>query len=112
MGINIGKYNQRVIVQGFTTSQSASGAVTRAYSTLYTLWAEVVPTGGSESDQSDEKVASRVAIFRIRKQGVSINEKMRIIWNNQVFDISSIDEFGIGLKVGYEIRGISKDSQE
>lgn len=110
MGINIGRYNQRVTIRSLTETTTASGGVTRNYSNLYTLWAEVVPTSGAESSQNDEKVASRSIICRIRKQGISINEKMQLVWNSQTHDIISIDEGGNGLKVYYEIRAVSKDN--
>lgn len=110
MAINIGRYNQRITIFGYSDSQSSSGAVSRTFTELYTRWAQVELKGGTESEQSDEKVASRTAIFRIRQQGTTINEIMQIGWNNQRFDIVSIDEFGINLKDGYEIVGVSKDS--
>lgn len=110
MSINIGRYNQRITIFGYSDSQSSSGFVERSYSELYTRWAQVELKGGTESEQADERVASRTAIFKIRQQGTTINEAMQIGWNNQRFDIVSIDEFGINLKDGYEILAVSKDS--
>lgn len=112
MGINIGKYSELVTILARTETQSASGAVSYSFASTGQVWAEVVPTGGTESNQSDEKTANRVVKFRIRKQGVTINEKMRLRWNGLEWDINSIDEFGTRLNVGYEIRAISKDSAE
>ena len=110
MAINIGRYNQRITILGYSETQSSTGFVELTYSTLYERWAQVELKGGTESEQSDERVASRTAIFRIRQAGTTIDEKMQIEWNNQTFDIVSIDEFGINLKDGYEIVGVSKDS--
>ena len=111
MAINIGKYNQRITFQGYSEEQNSYGEVVRTYTDLYTRWAQVKPTAGIESIQADEKVASRTAKFWVRQQGININEIMRIVWNNQTFDIISIDEFGTNLRDGYEIVGVSKDSQ-
>jgi SPP1 family predicted phage head-tail adaptor len=109
--MQVGRLNQRIIIQNYSETQNSFGEVVRSYSTLYTRWAQVKPTGGSESIQADEKVASRVAEFTIRMQGTTIDEKMRIVWNSYTWEIVSIDEIGINLKEGYKITAVSKDSQ-
>jgi SPP1 family predicted phage head-tail adaptor len=109
--MQVGRLNQRIIIQNYSETQNSFGEVVRSYSTLYTRWAQVKPTGGSESIQADEKVASRIAEFTIRMQGTTIDEKMRIVWNSYTWEIVSIDEIGINLKEGYRITAVSKDSQ-
>ena len=109
--MQVGRLNQRIIIQNYSETQNSFGEVVRSYSTLYTRWAQVKPTGGSESIQADEKVASRIAEFTIRMQGNTIDEKMRIVWNDFTWEIVSIDEIGINLKEGYRITAVSKDSQ-
>ena len=109
--MQVGRLNQRIIIQNYTQTQNSFGEVVRSYSTLYTRWANVKPTGGSESIQADEKVASRIAEFTIRMQGTAIDEKMRIVWNDFTWEIVSIDEGGINLKEYYKIQAVSKDSQ-
>jgi SPP1 family predicted phage head-tail adaptor len=109
--MQVGRLNQRIIIQNYSETQNSFGEVVRSYSTLYTRWAQVKPTGGSESIQADEKVASRIAEFTIRMQGTTIDEKMRIVWNSYTWEIVSIDEIGINLKEGYKITAVSKDSQ-
>ena len=109
--MQVGRLNQRIIIQNYSETQNSFGEVVRSYTTLYTRWAQVKPTGGSESIQADEKVASRIAEFTIRMQGTTIDEKMRIVWNSYTWEIVSIDEIGINLKEGYKITAVSKDSQ-
>jgi SPP1 family predicted phage head-tail adaptor len=109
--MQVGRLNQRIIIQNYSETQNSFGEVVRSYSTLYTRWAQVKPTGGNESIQADEKVASRIAEFTIRMQGTTIDEKMRIEWNDFTWEIVSIDEIGINLKEGYRITAVSKDSQ-
>lgn len=109
--MQVGRLNQRIIIQNYSQTQNSFGEVVRSYSTLYTRWANVKPTGGSESIQADEKVASRIAEFTIRMQGITIDEKMRIVWNDFTWEIVSIDEGGINLKEYYKIQAVSKDSQ-
>ena len=109
--MQVGRLNQRIIIQNYSQTQNSFGEVVRSYSTLYTRWANVKPTGGAESIQADEKVASRIAEFTIRMQGTTINETMRIVWNSSTWEIVSIDEGGINLKEYYKIQAVSKDSQ-
>jgi SPP1 family predicted phage head-tail adaptor len=109
--MQVGRLNQRITIQSYLETQNSFGEVVRTYSTLYTRWAQVKPTGGNESIQADEKTASRVAEFTIRMQGTTINETMRIVWNDYIWEIVSIDEGGINLKEFYKIVAVSKDSQ-
>jgi len=108
--MQVGRLNQRITIQNYSETQNSFGEVVRTYSTLYTRWAQVKPTGGTESIQADEKVASRVAEFTIRMQGTIINEAMRIVWNEYTWEIVSIDEGGLNLKEYYKIVAVSKYS--
>lgn len=110
MGINFGKYDQRIVIQSYAESRGADGSAIRTYSTLYTLWAKVIPIGGSEGQQSDEKMASIIIDVEVRATGLTLNETMRIVWRNNTFNITSIDEFGSRLNEGYKIRAIAKDN--
>jgi len=94
MSINFGKYDQRVEILNYTQTRSSDGGELRVYSVLYTLWAKVTPVGGSETQQSEEKVANIISMT----------------WRGKTFNITSIDEFGSRLNEGYKIRGTAKDN--
>ena len=109
MAIVIGRYKERITIQTYTDTKQVNGEVVRSWSTLRTLWAQYKSLGGNETFQSDEKTAQRSAEFWIRYQGnTDINEVMRVSWNNQIFNIVSIekDEFDDVFK----IRCVSKDN--
>lgn len=109
MAISIGRFKERIIIQTYTDAKQANGEVIRSWATLRTLWAQYKSLGGNEAFQSDEKTAQRTAEFWIRYQGnTDINEAMRLIWDNQVFNIISINknEFDDVFKM----RCISKDN--
>jgi head-tail adaptor len=110
MSINFGKYDQEITIQSYTETRGADGSAIRTYSTLYSVWAKVTPSGGTESDQSDEKVASIVIDVEVRATGLTLNETMRLVWRSKTFNIDSIDEFGTRLNEGYKIRAIAKDN--
>lgn len=108
--MNIGKLDQRIVFQSYSETRSASGGVIRDYSTYATRWAQVIPKGGGESQEAMEKTARRIADFIVRKNGLTLNETMRIEWRGQVFNITTIDEGGTRLNEYYLIRGVSKDN--
>jgi head-tail adaptor len=110
MSINFGKYDQRVEILNYTQTRSSDGGELRVYSVLYTVWAKVTPVGGSETQQSDEKVANIIIDVDVRATGLTLNETMRMNWKGKTFNITSIDEFGMRLNEGYKIRGTAKDN--
>lgn len=110
MSINFGKYDQRIVIQNYTETRNSSGDAIRTYATLYTVWAKVVPFGGTESNQNSEKTASIVIDIEVRATGLTLNETMRVVWRGKTFNIDSIDEFGSRLNEGYKIRAIAKDN--
>ena len=111
MSINFGKYDQLIDIESYTQTRNSSGDAVRSYSTLYgNIWAKVTPSGGTESNQSNEKTASIVIDVEVRATGLTLNETMRIVWRDKTFNIDSIDEFGSRLNEGYKIRAIAKDN--
>jgi head-tail adaptor len=110
MSINFGKYDQRVEILNYTQTRSSDGGELRVYSVLYTVWAKVTPVGGSETQQSEEKVANIIIDVDVRATGLTLNETMRMNWRGKTFNITSIDEFGSRLNEGYKIRGTAKDN--
>ena len=108
--MNIGKLDQRIVFLSYTETKGANGGVVRDYSTYATRWAQVLPKGGNEVQEAKEKTARRIADFIVRKNGLTINEKMRITWRGETFDITTIDYAGTRLNEYYMIRGVSKDN--
>ena len=110
MPINFGKYDQTILILTPTSTRDSDGGVSVSFSTLYTLWAKVTPSGGTETQQSSEKVASIIIDVEVRATGLTINETMRMSWRGNVFNITSVDQFGSRLNEGLKIRGVAKDN--
>lgn len=110
MSINFGKYDQRIVIQSYAETRGADGSAVRSYSTLYTLWANVVPTGGNEVDQSDEKVGTTMIDVRVRAKTLTLNDTMRIVWRGQTYNITNIQPFGTRLNEGYFLSAVAKDN--
>ena len=109
--INIGQLNQRITIKQRTLTQNAIGEEVWSFSTYATVWANVMPTGGGEGFEANEKTARRYIDILIRAGGLTLDETMRITWNGSDWNILSIDEYGLtnGKKVGYTIKALSKD---
>ena len=86
----IGKLDQRVVIQNYTTTRDASGDQLETWSTLATVWAGVRYESGSEQQESDQKVATRTIIFTIRYLA-GLTEKSRIVWDSRNYDVQFID---------------------
>jgi SPP1 family predicted phage head-tail adaptor len=110
MSINFGRYDQEIVIQSYTETKSANGGVVRSYSTYASVWAQVLPKGGNEAQEAKEKTARRICDFNVRKDGLTLNETMRIVWDGETFDITTIDRAGNRLNEYYMIRGLSKDN--
>ena len=108
--INFGKYDQSIVIQNYAETRGANGESIRAYSTLYTVWAKVIPTGGGESQETEEKVASIQINCEVRATGLTINETMRIVWRGNTYNITNIDPFGTRLNEGFLITAVAKDN--
>ena len=87
----IGKLNQRLIIQNYTTTRSSSGAEVRTWSTLATVWANIdfSDVGSGEGYEADQEVATSRVKFKIRYLA-GVVEKSRIYYDYSYWDILHI----------------------
>lgn len=87
----IGQLRDRVSLQSVSETQSASGYPTESWSTVATRWAEATfrDVHSGEEEASGQKTAITAANFRLRYDE-SINQKNRLVYNEQVYDIQII----------------------
>jgi SPP1 family predicted phage head-tail adaptor len=104
----IGKLRERIEIWQYSETKDEYGQPVRSYSKLYDRWASYKSLNGSESFETKEKTARRFAEFKIRVDGTTINETMRIKYEGEFFNITSIgkDEY----KTHYTILATSKDN--
>lgn len=62
----VGRLRQRVTIQQVTRDPDAAGQLIETWSTLYTVYAEVMGTGGDESLRGQQMEADVVTLIRIR----------------------------------------------
>ncbi|MGH7243608.1 MAG: phage head closure protein [Phycisphaerales bacterium] len=91
MAIRSGKLDKKLIIQQNTPTTKPSGDLEPVWSTWKTVWGELLEQSGGESFQSDRRVATQKAVFKIRfLKGLS--PKHQISWRSQVFEISDVAE--------------------
>ena len=93
MAVSIGRMDRRITLQTATETQNTSGEPVPTWSDLATVWARVTPQSTAESFQDDQEHATRQTVFRIRYRS-DVNEKTRISYDSQTYDITGIVEIG------------------
>ena len=91
----IGKLKERIEIWSYSETKDSYGQPIRSYSKLYDRWSSYKSLNGSESFETKEKTARRFAEFKIRQQGTTIDETMRIKFKGDFYNITSIgrDEY-------------------
>lgn len=89
-----GELDRRIIFQVNAPTQSGSGAQVDSWSNLATVWARVKPLQEKEEFDFEQSAAFEVLEFKVRYQQRFFNYKLRISYNNKIFDIERIREMG------------------
>lgn len=91
-----GRLRHRVIIQEYTTSRATDGQELKTWSTLVTVWAEVMNAGGRERFVSgaDQKVAVATHKVRMRERSDLVLSPVlhRISWQGKLFDIEAVSD--------------------
>lgn len=91
--MRIGPLRHRVQIQAATYAQDAAGEERATWATVATVWARVVPAGGSErfvsgADQQITTITHRVEL----RYRVGLNNEMRVKWGDVLLDIEGIQD--------------------
>jgi len=87
----IGHLRSRVTIQSYTESANDFGERAKTWTTAATVWGKVeIILTQAEQESAGQETSLAGAKFTIRKR--ALNEKNRISFNNQLFDIQSINE--------------------
>jgi SPP1 family predicted phage head-tail adaptor len=95
-----GILDRRVVIESYTTAQDEVGEPVKSYTTLDTVWAQVRPLRGQERFVAQQEYAEVTTRFRLRHR-TDIDEKMRLVYGGDEYDIVAILE--IGRREGLEI---------
>jgi len=87
--VNVGKYRHRIALQSATDTRTADGGVSQSWSTTNTVWAQLIPAGGTEQIHADKTRADTTHIARIRF-GVTVTADMRFTHESRTFQILNV----------------------
>lgn len=103
--MNIGLLDRRIEIQEIIESQNEAGETIEVPVKLFETWAQVIEMRGTERFTSQQTVAQAETKFKMRYRP-NISAKSRIIYNNQVYDITGVLE--IGRREGLELHARSR----
>lgn len=89
--MNIGRLDRKIVIESYTLSKNALNESVGSWSTYHTCFANVLKSGGNEYIEADKVTATNRVKFKIRFFA-GINEKMRIVYNSNYYDIIEIQE--------------------
>jgi SPP1 family predicted phage head-tail adaptor len=96
--MRIGQSDRRITVERYTTSTNAYGERVQTWSTLLTVWAELMKTGEGMTERitSDQDMPVQRLRFKIRSSSDSrgIKADDRVLYNSKYYNIQGIEEIG------------------
>jgi len=96
--MRIGQSDRRITVQRYTTSTNAYGERIQTWSTLITVWAELMKTGEGMTEKitGDQDMPVQRLRFKIRSSSDSrgIKADDRVLYNSKYYNIQGIEEIG------------------
>lgn len=98
-----GQRNKQITIRAFTTTELESGQEVKSWSDLITMFGNVKYITGNESNQANQKVATKKMVVTIYKNIVPITEQNQLVIDGLNYAIVSItpteDDFDLELEV-------------
>lgn len=95
----------RITIQEATTAQDTYGQPSLTWSAVTTVWAAVEPLVGKENFVRDanQEIAETQHLFKIRYSSTTktITQKMRVLYENEAFDILAVQNISGRKKMLY-----------
>ncbi len=96
--MRIGKSDRRITIQRYTTTTNTYGERVQSYSTLLTVWAELMKTGEGMTERitTDQDMPVQRVRFKIRSSSDSrgIKADDRVLYDSKFYNIQGIEEVG------------------
>lgn len=84
-----GQLDRRITIQNFSETTDSFGQEVKSFSTLASVWANVVEKVGREGEDGDMIAATKKVEFIIRYR-TDVDEEMRISYNSNTYKIQAI----------------------
>ena len=96
--MRIGKSDRRITVERYTTSTNAYGERVQTWSTLLTVWAELMKTGEGMTERisTNQDMPIQRVRFKVRSSSDSrgIKSDDRVLYDSKYYNIQGIEEVG------------------
>lgn len=102
-----GELDRKITIQQLAVTRSPLGDEVKAWSTLASVWAKVMPVSGREFANAtvEQRLTEKTLRFRIRYLASARKDtKLQIVYDSETFDVKHIAE--IGRRVGLELVGV------
>lgn len=103
-----GKLDRRITLLKPTTAQDSYGAMTEAFASDGTVWANVKQVDGGESFQDDQHTAKKTLVFTIRYRS-GITPSWRVQFDGEIYDLDDVAE--VGRREGLALTGYAREVQ-
>ena len=84
-----GQLDRRITIKKFSETTDNFGQQVKSFSTLDSVWANVVERVGREGEDGEMIAATKKVEFIIRYR-TDVDEEMRILYNNNTYKIQAI----------------------
>lgn len=92
--IGAGDLRETVTIKTHSESRSATGAVTKTPSTVFTARAKVEPLRGAEFARMAITQAQSDYRITIRKRGTAVEPEYTVTWGSKILDVQAVIEIG------------------
>ena len=89
--IDARRLDRQITIEQRTDTRTASGAVSTAWGTYLTTYAQVAYSGGKEFAAARQMHSDTDAVFVIRSGG-AVTNRMRVNYQGRFFDILGVDD--------------------
>lgn len=93
--MNAGKLNRRITIQKKIITYDSYNQPVETWEDAFTVWAEVLTTGGGEFYAAQKVNAQTQVVFNIRfTKGVSVTDRVK--FEGRIFEILSVNDLNAG----------------
>lgn len=89
MGARAGQLDTPIELQSAEQAVSDAGQASQAWTTYATVWAEMLPSPGSEFQEGHKQKAAIAWTIRLRRRE-DISAKHRVLWGSRILSIRSV----------------------
>ena len=108
--LSIGQLDRRILILEPTLTIDEYGEKTKAWSTVYTVWAKVDWKTSDRKEESQEQVQATDVVFYVRNLGITVEADYAVSFDSETYIIHGIKQID-GRERFLELETKIKDNQ-